>query len=194
MDWTRPNYRLPIIAETHDPECTAGCADDPSLLDRLCSVINRATKATTGYFGGYTSKRQPVGKYGLSESARTLPLLAHKIQGDQAYKQLYRCTSRMATDNYGKGILRTMPEEFNITWRLGKLTWVPFNFISRGIGIDTARRQNSKFRLTLPPCSSYQFLRRGSRGGNRAKETFHDVSCSVDVFFEEHVCWPKSVQ
>ena len=105
---------MPIIAETHDPECTAGCADDPSLLDRLCSVINRATKATTGYFGGYTSKRQPVGKYGLSESARTLPLLAHKIQGDQAYTQLYRCTSRMAADNYGEGILRTMPEEFNL--------------------------------------------------------------------------------
>ena len=61
-----------------------------------------------------------MGKYGLSESARTLPLLAHKIQGDQAYKQLYRCTSRMATDNYGKGILRTMPEEFNLSANMSR--------------------------------------------------------------------------
>ena len=84
------------------------------MMERLCAAISRATKQTTGYFAGYTSKRQPVGKYELQQSARTLNLLAAKMKGDKPYRQFVRVTSRMMSDLYGKGTLRTMPEEFNL--------------------------------------------------------------------------------
>jgi len=117
---TMPNYRVPIIDSTHDPECEADCLKDDTMLRRLASAISKAAKATTGYFGGYTAKCQPVGKYELDQCARTLNLLAHKIKGDAAYLQFVRVTSRMMTDLYGKGICRTMPEEFNLSTNMHK--------------------------------------------------------------------------
>lgn len=112
---TMPNYRVPVLPCTHDPNCTAGCLKDVRLLHKLSMIISKAAKTTTGYFGGYTSKRQPVGKYELAQSARTLNLLAEKMKGCTAYRQFCRVTSRMMSDLYGKGTCRTLPEEFNLT-------------------------------------------------------------------------------
>ena len=111
---TMPNYRVPILPCTHDAKCQENCVTDEAMMQRLCLAASKAAKQTTGYFGGYTSKRQPVGKYELEQSARTLNLLAEKIKGSPPYVQFMRVTSRMMTDLYGKGTLRTMPEEFNL--------------------------------------------------------------------------------
>ena len=111
---TVPNYRVPIMPETHDEDCKSECLKDENMLQRLCVAASKAAKATTGYFGGYTSKRQPVGKYELDQCCRTLNLLAHKIRALPSYKQFLRVSSRVMTDLYGKGTLRTLPEEFNL--------------------------------------------------------------------------------
>lgn len=112
---TMPNYRVPLLQCTHDPECGCDCLRDVRSLHKLSLIISKAAKTTTGYFGGYTSKRQPVGKHELAQSARTLNLLAQKIKGRGAYSQFCRVTSRMMTDLYGRGTCRTLPEEFNLT-------------------------------------------------------------------------------
>jgi len=117
---TMPNYRVPIMDGTHDPDCTEDCLKDETMLRRLASAIAKAAKATTGYFGGYTAKYQPVGQYELDQCARTLNLLAHKIKNKSPYAQFVRVTSRLMTDLYGKGICRTLPEEFNLSTNMHK--------------------------------------------------------------------------
>jgi len=117
---TMPNYRVPILPCTHDAQCQENCVTDEAMMQRLCLAASRAAKQTTGYFGGYTSKRQPVGKYELEQSARTLNLLAEKIKGSPPYVQFMRVTSRMMTDLYGKGTLRAMSEEFNLSSNMNR--------------------------------------------------------------------------
>ena len=66
------------------------------------------------YFGGYTSKKQPVGKHALAESSRTMHGLATRIAANSPYLQFLRVTTRMMSDLYGRGALRSLPEEFNL--------------------------------------------------------------------------------
>ena len=58
------NMRLPITAKTHDNESCqlAGCIEK-SDVRKLTAIVSRVVRQETGYFTGYMSKRQPVGKY-----------------------------------------------------------------------------------------------------------------------------------
>ena len=82
---------------------------------RLCLIAQRAMKQMTGYFGGYISKKQKVGKFELKKSISTLPLLQQKVEGrgvKSASTQLAHVVNRMFTTLEGKGILRVATEEF----------------------------------------------------------------------------------
>ena len=87
---------------------------------RLCLIAQRAMKQMTGYFGGYISKKQKVGKFELKKSISTLPLLQQKVEGrgvKSASTQLAHVVNRMFTTLEGKGILRVATEEFLLSSR-----------------------------------------------------------------------------
>ena len=81
----------------------------------LCLIAQRAMKQMTGYFGGYISKRQKIGKCEVQKSVAALPLLQEKLVQRNlktASSQLAHVTNRMFSVLEGKGILRTCTEEF----------------------------------------------------------------------------------
>jgi hypothetical protein len=65
---TSPNFRVPIDEHTHERSCPRDCLKKGFTWKQLCIVTQRAAKQLTGYFTGYTCKRQPVGKYELQQS------------------------------------------------------------------------------------------------------------------------------
>ena len=85
---TTPNYRVPITAKTHESTCTRGCVSNSESNKRLWIIAQKAGKQTTGYFAGYTVKRQPVGKYELQQSAQCLNVLQAQIRDDKPLRQL----------------------------------------------------------------------------------------------------------
>ena len=106
--------RLPILPETHDPGCKRGACLDPLQSRRMMRVAQRALKSCQGYFGGYTSKRQPVGKFELKKSIETLPLFGHKLEArahSSASSHLALVCNRAFSALEGRGILRTGIEE-----------------------------------------------------------------------------------
>ena len=72
----------------------------------------------TGYFGGYISKRQKMGKFDVKKSVAALPLMKEKLVHRNlktASSQLAHVTNRMFSVVEGKGILRTCTEEFMLS-------------------------------------------------------------------------------
>ena len=72
-------------------------------------------KQMTGYFGGYISKRQKMGKFEVKKSVAALPLMKDKLVHRNlktASSQLAHVTNRMFSVLEGKGILRPCTEEF----------------------------------------------------------------------------------
>ena len=68
---TGPNYRVPLLQNTHDPQCKAGCLEKHT-NKRMTIAAQRAQRNTTGYYSGYIQKRQPVGKFELRQAALNL--------------------------------------------------------------------------------------------------------------------------
>ena len=70
---TGPNFRLPPSASTHDDEhCSRGCSGGAMELKKICKLAQRAQREATGYYCGYTFKRQAVGKFVLKATAQSL--------------------------------------------------------------------------------------------------------------------------
>ena len=110
--WT---WRVPIIKQTHeDATCTLGCATDPLNRKRLLKTASRAARQIVGYFCGYTTKRQVVGKYELDQASKSMNLLKCTIAKDTPYKQLAKVTNRILSDLQCRGMLRTASEEVNL--------------------------------------------------------------------------------
>ena len=112
-------YRVPLTTETHDPACTmTNCIAQGKLaLKKLCKKVQRTQKNITGYFGGYISKAQPLGLYELKKSCATLPFLKKKLLEQRAkpVHQLAHTVNRMFTTLESKGIVRTTPQEFQLS-------------------------------------------------------------------------------
>ena len=68
---TGPNYRMPLLESTHDPQCKAGCLEKHT-NKRMTVAAQRAQRSMTGYYTGYIQKRQPVGKFELKQAALNL--------------------------------------------------------------------------------------------------------------------------
>ena len=90
-----PNLRIPLMVETHDPECMRGCVGKVS-DKKLCVIAQKAMRQATGYFSGYICKRQPVGRFELRQAGRNLPLLQPKLLSQKNVAgQLAQVVNRM---------------------------------------------------------------------------------------------------
>ena len=69
---TAPNFRLPPLACVHDEECTKECFSRPKETKVICKLAQRAQREATGYYCGYTFKRQACGKFVLKATAESL--------------------------------------------------------------------------------------------------------------------------
>ena len=76
-------YRLPLLDETHDPDCTSKKCLSPQLRRRQFLIGQRAVKQMTGYFGGYISKKQKIGRFELKQSIAAQPYFHKKLQGKE---------------------------------------------------------------------------------------------------------------
>ena len=75
----KTNYRLPINEVTHDRDCKRPDCVNEAKTKKIIRISQRAMKALTGYFGGYISKRQKMGRFELKKSIATLSLLQEKL-------------------------------------------------------------------------------------------------------------------
>ena len=69
------NYRVPLSDTTHDNDCRSTQSSKQMSTRALCLIAQRAMKQMTGYFGGYISKRQKMGKFEVKKSVAALPFL-----------------------------------------------------------------------------------------------------------------------
>ena len=109
---------MPITEQTHETACESTACRQGQSNKRLALIAQRACKQMTGYFAGYISKRQPVGKYELKASAANLAPLLQKMKGKKKIAQWAKVVNRMFTDLETKGTLRTAPETFNLAANL----------------------------------------------------------------------------
>ena len=94
---TGPNYRVPLLAKTHDPDCQADCLEK-NTLSKMIACAQRAMRNTTGYYSGYICKRQPIGTFELKQAALNLRHLAHKISEKSNPQQYHHVANRMLGD------------------------------------------------------------------------------------------------
>ena len=109
---TCPNFRVPLTEKTHD--CPKNCLSIAGSIRRLQRVAQKAAKQMVGYFCGYISKRQPIGRYELKLSSQNLALMQSKLQEAMPSQQLAMITNRMFCDLEAKGVLRSALEDFNL--------------------------------------------------------------------------------
>jgi hypothetical protein len=108
-------YRVPITSKTHDSACTSKKCLSPKIRRRQFLVGQRAIKQMIGYFGGYISKKQKLGRFELKQSIAAQPFLHKRLMQKgklSAGNQLAHVCNRMFTNLEGKGILRSGVEEY----------------------------------------------------------------------------------
>ena len=118
------NDRLPIIQSTHEhSECTRRCVPaDPRkrerALRRIVCKMQVAQSQTNGYFGGYISKRQKLGKLETKKCIDKMCQLRDRIESQTSKKQFGRVTGRMVTDIEMNATSRGVVEETNLCQNL----------------------------------------------------------------------------
>ena len=78
---TMPNYRVPLLPETHDQAAcqSAACAAHVAQgteTKAMSKLAQRAQREATGYYCGYTFKAQPVGRRFVKAAAEGLNLVS----------------------------------------------------------------------------------------------------------------------
>ena len=102
------------MRETHDADCKNECWKKASLT-KLTAIAQRAQRNTTGYFSGYISKRQPVGKFELRQATNNLQYLVKAIQSKSNKEQYHRVANRMLGDLEFRGHAKASTEEVNLS-------------------------------------------------------------------------------
>ena len=130
---TAPNYRLPLMAATHDKSCPSkACAEwiqSPNALKTISKLAQRAQREATGYYCGYTFKRQPIGTKFLKSVGDTMNYLTTGMQDKTTGQKWHRITHRLLTDFQHRMMTRTAPEETNLAayWHDHDPTTAEFN-------------------------------------------------------------------
>ena len=106
---TGPNYRVPLLASTHDPDCKAECLEK-NTLSKMAACAQRAMRNTTGYYTGYICKKQPIGKFELKQAALNLRHLAVKISERSNAQHYHHYANRMLGDLECRGSTRLSSE------------------------------------------------------------------------------------
>eukprot|EP00973_Karenia_brevis_P075227 10451432-Karenia_brevis.AAC.1 len=113
---TAPNFRMPPVSVLHDDEfCKAACFANPKENKIRCKLAQRAQREATGYYCGYTFKRQACGKFMLKATAESLNYVELGLQDKSAGRQWYKICNKMMTDLNHKCTMRTAPEEVNLS-------------------------------------------------------------------------------
>ena len=113
---TAPNYRLPPVAKVHDDEfCSKECFSKPGECKIISKLSQRAQREATGYYCGYSFKRQACGKFVLKATAEGLNYVELGLKDKTAGRQWYRMCNRMITDLNHRCTMRTAPEEINLS-------------------------------------------------------------------------------
>ena len=110
---TAPNYRVPMLPQTHDPECNNDCLKKHTVA-RMTAAAQRGQRNSTGYYSGYIQKRQPVGKFALRQAARNLQSLPQSIAQRSYTQQYHHVACRMLGDLEYRGHVRPATEESNL--------------------------------------------------------------------------------
>ena len=111
-----PNFRIPLMEETHDPECTRQCIGAGTSDKQLMTIAQKAMRQMTGYFSGYICKRQPVGRFQLRAAAKALPCMEGKLTAAKTVSnQMAQVVSRMFSTLEGRGKLCTAAEIYNLS-------------------------------------------------------------------------------
>ena len=113
---TKWTWLVPLTEATHFADvcklqCLSGRKKSPKAL---LVAASRAAKQLVGYFCGYTTKRQFVGKYELDQAANSMNLLSESLKKEPGARQLARVTNRMLSDLQCRGMLRPATEEMNL--------------------------------------------------------------------------------
>ena len=115
---TMPNYRVPLLPETHDAACPSkACAAhvlshaDTKIISKLAQRVQREA---TGYYCGYAFKRQPVGTKHLRAVGETLNYVTAGMEDKTSGQRWHRMTHRVLVDFQHRCMTRTAPEEWNL--------------------------------------------------------------------------------
>ena len=118
---TAPNYRLPPVAASHDPDCTSEqCKEVLDVTDerkrrlallRIAKTMQRASREMAGYFYGYTFKGQPVGKKALAILDKSMQYLQKTLEELPAEKRFKRTVNRAMVDFHHSTTTRPSTEE-----------------------------------------------------------------------------------
>ena len=112
---TQPHHLLPPLPQTHESEeCKKNCLKAVGMMKAICKIAQRAQREATGYFCGYTFKRQSVGRFEMKATAQCLNYVAEKIKDRRPGQQMHRVTNRVVTDLNQCCTLRPAAEEFNL--------------------------------------------------------------------------------
>ena len=116
---TAPNYRMPPLAAVHDDDyCKKSCFSKPEQMKVTCKLAQRAQREATGYYCGYTFKRQACGKFVMRATAESLNYVELGLKDKSAGRQWYRTCNKLITDWNHRCTMRTAPEEFNLSANL----------------------------------------------------------------------------
>ena len=108
-----PNYRVPLLPSTHDPECKANCLEKHA-TKTMTAAAQRAQRNTTGYYTGYIHKVQRVGKFSLRQATRNLKSLSSSIEQRTQAQQFHHVANRLLGDLEYRGHVRPATEECNL--------------------------------------------------------------------------------
>ena len=108
---------MPLTSSTHFSDVCKSLAcvkKEEKSQKAMLIASSRAAKQLVGYFCGYTTKRQVVGKYELDQAATSMNLLSESLKKESGARQLARVTNRMLSDLQCRGMLRPATEEMNL--------------------------------------------------------------------------------
>mgnify|MGYP000148713704 CR=1 FL=1 len=111
----KPHIRIPILPQTHEKTCNAGCLDDVGLQKTMQIAVQRAMMQMTRHFGGYIAKRRKLAGFETKVASATLPRLQNKMKTQNtARAQLASATHRLFATMEGQSALRSGTEEYNL--------------------------------------------------------------------------------
>ena len=116
---TLPNYRVPLLPETHEDESckSRSCREhvsNPKNLKAMSKLAQRAQREATGYYCGYTFKRQPVGQRFMKAAAESYSYMTTGLADKAPGQKWHRITHRVLTDFQHRSMLRPAAEEWNL--------------------------------------------------------------------------------
>ena len=112
---TSPNFRVPLMPETHDKSvCSSpACAQwitAPRTTKVISKLAQRAQREATGYYCGYTFKRQPVGTKYLQAMSQSYDGMEKNLENKTTAQMWHRVVHRVLADFQHRSMVRTAPE------------------------------------------------------------------------------------